>query len=527
MSKCLQCGVENRDANTFCENCGKPLGGGVGGPAMQTLGDLNTIGGDETLRRDNYPRDENPTLDPGTVFADRYTIESVIGIGGMGVVYRATDRIGSREVALKLIRSDRLGGAAAINRLIAEGVTTQDIRHKNIVAVYHVDQLEGRPFIAMEFVNGVSLREWHRKQVNGRTDVPMKVAARIIREVLDGLQAAHELNVIHRDLKPENIMLTAEPNEAAVPLKILDFGIARAAGKQVESGTGTGLGTPRYMAPEQITNPDSAGPPADLYSLSIIFYELLVDVLPTGGWQPPSSGRADVPASIDALIQSGLQNRPASRPQTVAEYREKLDAAMSGTQVVRRQALLDDRTKGEREAKPKNLLKIGGGIFVGLVGLGLVANLVNNHEDGGGSSGGGQTNLIGSTGGATTTNDDSGVGTDDDSGSGDETGPGYGILSGAWMDDERGVYRINVNPDGSFSGQGQGGNGIPISLSGSFQGNNGTFSATAPTGTFPGRVQWDGHDCHIGFQMYHPNGSLLAQGQFHVDHEPGQPCPAR
>ena len=516
MTKCLQCGVENAGANIFCENCGKPLAAAAGGPAMQTLGDLNTIGGDATLHRDNYPREETQTLEPGTVFAERYTIESVIGIGGMGVVYRATDRIGNREVALKLIRSDRLGGEAAVNRLISEGVTTQDIRHKNVVAVYHVDQIDQRPFIAMEFVNGVSLREWHRKQVNARTDVPMETAARIIREVLDGLQAAHDLNVIHRDLKPENIMLTADPGAEAAPLKILDFGIARAAGKAVESGTGTGLGTPRYMAPEQITNPDSAGPSADLYSLSIIFYELLVDVLPTGGWQPPSGGRADVPAGIDALIQSGLQNRPASRPQSVAEYREKLDAAM-GTQVARRQAFVDEG-KGDPapRTRPRNWLKGGAWGLAGLVALGALGNLVSENEGGsdGGKSGEGPQY---STGGGTTTS----------GGSGGEAETGYGVLSGAWMDDERGLYRMNVNADGSFAGRGNGGNGIPIALTGSFQGNAGTFSAQTPDGSIPGRVQWDGHDCHIAFQMYHPNGSLIAQGQFHVDHEPGQPCPTR
>lgn len=520
MTKCLQCGVENADANAFCENCGKPIGGGPSGPAMQTLGDLNTVGGDETLHRDNYPREEMSTLDPGTVFADRYTIESVIGIGGMGVVYRATDRIGNREVALKLIRSDRLGGAAAVDRLISEGVTTQDIRHRNVVAVYHVDQLEGRPFIAMEYVSGVSLRAWHRKQVNARTDVPMKVAAQIIREVLDGLQAAHELNVVHRDLKPENIMLTAEPGEDAAPLKILDFGIARAAGKPVESSTGTGLGTPRYMAPEQITNPDSAGPSADLYSLSIIFYEMLVDVLPTGGWQPPSGGRADVPAGIDALIQSGLQNRPASRPQSVAEYRQKLDAAMAGTTVVRRQPLVGNEGGGEGQPKPRNWYKIGGGIFAGLVGLGLAGSLLD--ENGGGSgSARPDTDQVMSTGGGSSSGPSIG------GSGGTEQGNRYGMLNGAWMDDERGVYQISVSPDGSFAGDGQGGNGIPISIRGSFQGNNGTFSAILPDVTVPGRVQWDGRDCHIAFQMYHPNGSLVAQGQFHVDHEPGQPCPTR
>lgn len=104
--------------------------------------------------------------------------------------------------------------------------------------------------------------------------------------------------MIHRDLKPENIMLTEEPTETAAPLKILDFGIARATSGATDSGTGTGLGTPRYMAPEQVTAADTAGSAADIYSLSVIFYELLVDVLPQGHWQPPRAAARMFPARL-------------------------------------------------------------------------------------------------------------------------------------------------------------------------------------------------------------------------------------
>jgi serine/threonine protein kinase len=120
----------------------------------------------------------------------------------------------------------------------------------------------------MEFVNGVSLREWLRKQRSARVDVPTKVAARIVNEVLHGLQAAHDLGVTHRDLKPENIMLTGEPTGDAAPLKLLDFGIARADGKRTDSGTSARVGTPSYMAPEQETAP---GRRADPRPISIHF----------------------------------------------------------------------------------------------------------------------------------------------------------------------------------------------------------------------------------------------------------------
>ncbi|MDX1294470.1 MAG: serine/threonine-protein kinase, partial [Hyphomonas sp.] len=293
--------------------------------AMMTLGGLETLDDTQTHTGRTH---QAPTLETGTVFADRYVIEDIVGRGGMGVVYKATDTLAEKTVALKLIRPERLGGANAVKRLIAEGITARDIRHPNIVAVYDVGESGGQPFVSMEYLGGKSVRTWHREKVQKREDVPLRVAARIIAEILDGLKAAHDAGVIHRDLKPENIILLDEPTAEAAPLKILDFGIAR-AGEGLESGTGTGLGTPRYMAPEQITHADSVGPSADLYSVSILFYELLVDVLPQGHWQPPSGGRADVPLGIDMLIEKGLSNRPANRPQSAQEYRKALVDAVN------------------------------------------------------------------------------------------------------------------------------------------------------------------------------------------------------
>jgi len=155
----------------------------------------------------------------------------------------------------------------------------------------------------------------------------MATAANIIAEILSGLDAAHKAGVVHRDLKPENVMLAGEPTDAGASLKLLDFGVARAAGAG-DTGA-TSLGTRGYMAPEQITAPDAAQPSADLYSLSVMFYELLVGVVPQGHWQPPSAGRSDVPPAIDKLIERGLSNSPRQRPQSVAEYGRALADAMN------------------------------------------------------------------------------------------------------------------------------------------------------------------------------------------------------
>lgn len=292
------------------------------------LSALHTIDGMDRKETRAPKAGSHRSLVPGDIFADRYEVKKVIGEGGMGVVYRAADKLTERDVALKLIRADRLAGTDAVNRLIREGITSRDIRHPNIVAVYDVGVVDGHPYMSMEFLNGQSLRSWNRRRLASSTDCSMMSAANIIAEILSGLDAAHRAGVVHRDLKPENVMLVSEPSERGAALKILDFGVARGAGAG-DTGA-TSLGTRGYMAPEQITAPDAALPSADLYSLSVMFYELLVGVIPQGHWQPPSAGRSDVPPSIDKLIERGLSNNPRSRPQTVSEYSRALVDAMNG-----------------------------------------------------------------------------------------------------------------------------------------------------------------------------------------------------
>jgi serine/threonine protein kinase len=330
--KCPNCQSEISADARFCGECGqamRQLGKSLAeesrpsDAAMPDLSGLRTIDDMET----KTPRGETQrVMQPGEVFAGRYEVAQLIGEGGMGVVYRAHDKLTEKDVALKLIRADRLAGKDAVKRLIREGVTSRDIRHKNVVAVYDVGEADGQPYMSMEFLNGRSLRQWNRKQMQESSDCSMKTAANIIAEILSGLEAAHAAGVVHRDLKPENVMLLTEPNDQGVYLKILDFGVARAAGAG-DTGA-TSLGTRGYMAPEQITAPDAAQPSADLYSLSVMFYELLVGVVPQGHWQPPSGGRSDVPPAVDKLIERGLANNPRVRPQNVTEYGKALAEAM-------------------------------------------------------------------------------------------------------------------------------------------------------------------------------------------------------
>ncbi len=491
MSKCKSCFAQMAQGDRFCPECGADQQA-TNFDAMMTVGALETI--DQAQTRGSTSN-ASPALEAGTEFAGRYIIERVVGKGGMGIVYRAHDKLADKSVALKLIRTERLGGQGAVKRLISEGLTARDIRHQNIVAVYDVGEAAGQPFVSMEYLDGQSLRDWHREKIRQRQDIPLRVVARIIAEILDGLAAAHAAGVIHRDLKPENIILVTEPSEASAPLKILDFGIARVAGSAMDSGTGTGLGTPRYMAPEQVTNADSAGPAADLYSLSVIFYELLVDVLPQGHWQPPSGGRSDVPATIDALIEQGLSNRPASRLQTAKLYRAALVDAVNLTTSGKTTRTKTDPVQKIKIPKVdpglKKWIGIGSG---GLLAIILLAALI--PDEGGGGGGG-------------------------------DTSSGIQVLSGQWDDGAGTIYDVRVSSNGAFSGGGMNAYGYNVRIDGQFNGVNGNYTLSIPQigMVFAGTAQWD-RGCHVDFQTRDSVNSLVDQGRMHVNHEPGAPCPS-
>nr|WP_070959212.1 protein kinase [Hyphomonas sp. Mor2] len=527
MAHCGNCGAKVDADAKFCPDCGHQLDA----PAAEVVeSTMMTVGGLETLADAPTQDDRSSSaavLEAGTQFADRYTIEEIVGRGGMGVVYRATDKLSEKTVALKLIRPERLSGTNAIKKLIAEGITARDIRHPNIVAVYDVGESDGQPFVSMEYLGGQSLRAWHRQKTQDREDISLIVACRIIAETLKGLSAAHEAGVIHRDLKPENIVLTGEPTDEAAPLKILDFGIARATGGAQDSGTGTGtgLGTPLYMAPEQITNPDSAGPAADFYSLSVMFYELLMDVVPQGHWQPPSGGRSDVPTGIDALIERGLSNRPANRPQTAKDYLEALELAFAG-----RDMNFNKPSGPTSDIPVAKILKWSGVALGGVLALGVIGMMI--PDDGGmtdpcdGLFGQERALCLGEVWDDPVPDPIPRPGPDPDPVP-DPRLPTLADLSGQWNDGLGTTYSMRVRSNGQFSGSGRSADGYNLQISGSFSGANGSYTLQAPELglTFQGRLVWD-RNCHINFQTLDPfSGVVLEQGQMHVNHAPGGPCP--
>lgn len=208
---------------------------------------------------------------PGAVIGGRFEILAMLGMGGMGVVFKARDRELDDLVALKMLRADREVGADEVERLKEELKLARRITHPNVLRTYDLGMVDGVPFISMEYVRGVTLR-----YLLDQTDrLPYSAGLRLARQLCHGLAAAHAVGVVHRDIKPENLIL--EPNGNA---KLMDFGIARLL-RRPEPGRAEGhvFGTPHYLAPEQLRG-EEATPRSDVYSSGVVLYEMFTGALP-------------------------------------------------------------------------------------------------------------------------------------------------------------------------------------------------------------------------------------------------------
>ncbi len=255
----------------------------------------------------------------------QYLVVDRVGHGGMGTVYRAIDQVLEREVALKVLSTDFTDPQ---RRLRAEAVTLARLRHPGIATVHALFQHDDHWVMVMEFVRGQTLEDLIER-TGGLA--PERAAALCIQALL-GLAHAHDAGVVHRDLKPGNLMITPGGE-----VKILDFGIARVEGTARLTHAGFMMGTPAYMAPEQIQGFDVDGR-ADLYAIGVIFFRLVTGELPFLGEtafavaqsqvnDPPraiDSVRPGLPAWVPALLARALEKTPAARFQTATEFREAL-----------------------------------------------------------------------------------------------------------------------------------------------------------------------------------------------------------
>ncbi len=245
-------------------------------------------------------------------------ILSLLGQGGMGAVYKARQLKLDRFVAVKILPAEWGRDPAFAERFAREARALARLSHPHIVGVHDFGEAGGHFFLLMEYVDGANLR-----QLLQAGPLDPRLALQIIPQVCDALQYAHDEGVIHRDVKPENILVDQRGR-----VKMADFGLAKLVGPSRASFTLTGthqvMGTLDYMAPEQRNHPQEVDQRADIYSLGVVFYEMLTGNLPLGRFSPPSDA-AGVDSRLDEIVHRALEREPHQRYQHVSEVLSALD----------------------------------------------------------------------------------------------------------------------------------------------------------------------------------------------------------
>ncbi len=261
----------------------------------------------------------------------KYQIDQFLG-GGMSHVYRATDTVLGRRVALKILTEEGTADEESKARFLMEARVASNVRHENIISVYDFGEERGRPFIVMEYLDGESLRSAIRNGHLGDFRRRMNIALQVARAV----DFIHSQKVIHRDIKPENIHI-----DIAGRIKLMDFGIAKAAGMHLTKA-GFTLGTPYYMAPEQVLG-RPLGPQADVYAFGALVFELLTGEKIVDGanvdkifenilyqcvdLSPLHTAR--IPPALIELIERMLDKQPAQRPPSLGLVADEIERIMS------------------------------------------------------------------------------------------------------------------------------------------------------------------------------------------------------
>jgi beta-lactam-binding protein with PASTA domain/predicted Ser/Thr protein kinase len=273
-----------------------------------------------------------------TLFDGRYRIIRKLGSGGMANVYLAEDQELGRRVAIKILNDRHANDDQFVERFRREAKNAAGLSHPNIVSIYDRGEAEGTYYIAMEFLDGRSLKEL----ILSRGPAPAHVAIDYARKILDALRFAHRNGIVHRDIKPHNVIVDAEGR-----IKVTDFGIARAGASQMTE-VGSIIGTAQYLSPEQ-----AKGAPvdqtSDLYSVGIVLYELLTGKVPFSGDSPveiamkhisaipdpPSSLRPDLPEDLDLVVLRALAKTPEERYPSAEEMDKDLARVAQGVAVSR------------------------------------------------------------------------------------------------------------------------------------------------------------------------------------------------
>jgi serine/threonine-protein kinase len=327
---------------------------------------------------------EHPPEGPALPRVPGYEVDAVLGRGGMGVVFRARHIRLNRVVALKMALAGAYAEPRERERFQREAEAVAALRHPNVVQVYDVDEVDGRPYFTMEYVEGGSL-----SQKLAGTPQPAGPAAALLAALAAAVRAAHATGIVHRDLKPANILLTADGTP-----KVTDFGLARRLdGGPGLTRTGVALGTPSYMAPEQVDGEsDAVGPATDVYALGAILYELLTGRPPFRAETsaetlrqvrfedpvPPSRLNATVPRDLETICLHCLHKEPARRYPSAAALADDLERFQGGRPIQARPLGLGARLWrwGRRNPAAAALATA----MLALIGLAVGAGFLFQHQ---------------------------------------------------------------------------------------------------------------------------------------------------
>ncbi len=284
-----------------------------------------------------------PTVESLSELFPALEIIELLGAGGMGAVYKARQEGLDRVVALKILPEEFGHDVKFALRFTREARTLAKLNHPNIVSVYEFGNVQNTYYFLMEFVDGPTLRD-----VVSAGKLAPEHALAIVPHLCDALQFAHDKGVIHRDIKPENILLATDGS-----VKIADFGLSRILGNENQptmlTGTHQIMGTPRYMAPEQLEGARSGDHRADIYSLGVVFYEMLTGELPIGRFQAPSQ-KVEIDVRLDEVVLRTLEKEPQRRYQHASQIKSDVQTITSTDNPALTRTIVGDADRPVSEA---------------------------------------------------------------------------------------------------------------------------------------------------------------------------------
>ncbi len=311
----------------------------------------------------------------GAVFDNRYKIEKLIGIGGMAVVYKANDLLMHRTVAVKILRDEIAQDEASVKRFINESRAVSMLSHTNIVNIFDVSVREDIKYIVMEYVEGITLKNYMTK----RGALPFEQLVSYSEQILSALEHAHAKGVVHRDIKPQNIMLLRDGT-----IKVTDFGIAKLPNAETVTMTDKAIGTVYYISPEQASG-KAIDARSDLYSLGVLMYEMACGKLPFDADSPvsvalmqvnteatpPREIREDLPVGMEQIIVKAMEKERDDRYQTATAMLKQVQKIKENKNIIFKEIKKDKEKKKNGNKKPHrashSMFPIILGVFIAIL----------------------------------------------------------------------------------------------------------------------------------------------------------------